>query len=135
MSTCNIIMWSVIIPIVTYASELWILKPKDVEILENFQRYAGKRLQRFPMDCPNECSYVGLGWIRFENFIYVKKLLFLRTIIFTDENCIYKKILKLRVDSFNRNMRQGTGYLYDSPIYDFLRVSIMYDLHDEVMKI
>ena len=134
MSTCNIIMWSVIIPIVTYASELWVLKPKDVEILENFQRYSGKRLQRFPMDCSNECSYVGLGWIRFENFIYVKKLLFLRTIIFRDENCIYKKILKLRADSFNRNMRKGIDNMYDSPIYDFLRISIMYDLHDEVMR-
>ena len=72
----------------------------------------------------------------YENFIYVKKLLFLRTIIFRDENCIYKKILKLRADSFTRNIRQGIRNLYDSPIYDFLRVSIMYhnDLHDEVMR-
>ena len=89
-------MWSVMIPIVTYAAELiplqlWVLKQKDLEILESFQRYSGKRLQRFRMDCPNELSYVGLGWMRFENFIYVKKLLFLRTIIVRDEKSIYKR--------------------------------------------
>ena len=45
---CNIIYWSDIIPILTYGCEIWILKQSDIDALDKFQRYAGKRIQRFP---------------------------------------------------------------------------------------
>ena len=47
MCTCKILFWSMVIPIVTYASELWILKQQDMEILDEFQSFPGRRIQRF----------------------------------------------------------------------------------------
>ena len=72
IKTCSLLFWSMIIPIVLYASELWILKDNDIGILDTFQRYIGRRVQRFPSKSPNETSCVALGWIRSELFVYVK---------------------------------------------------------------
>ena len=134
ISTCNVIMWSVIIPIITYAAELWVLKQSDVRIIDEFQRYAGRRIQRFPRDSPNETSFVGLGWMRLENFICVKKLLFLRTMVVREEMCIYKRVLCSISEVFNNDVRKGIENLNDSPIFEILRIAIMYKLYDEVMR-
>ena len=45
--TCNTIFWSVAVPIALYGCELLILTEKHVGILEEFQEYVGKKLQRF----------------------------------------------------------------------------------------
>ena len=42
MSTCSILYWSIIVPIVTYGSELWVLKGDEIEELRKFQRYIGR---------------------------------------------------------------------------------------------
>ena len=60
MKACSLLFWSLIVPIVTFASELWVLKDQDVEMLESFQRYAGKRIQRFSSNTPNETSFSAL---------------------------------------------------------------------------
>ena len=57
MHACSILFWAMIIPIVTFASELWILSDEDIVIIEGFQRYAGRRIQRFHSRSPNETSY------------------------------------------------------------------------------
>ena len=79
--TCSILFWSVITPTLLFGSELWVLKPKDIEILDAFERYAGRRFQRFPSRSPNATSYRGLGWMKIVSFIKGKKLLFIRTVI------------------------------------------------------
>ena len=134
LSTCNVIMWSVIIPIITYASEIWVMKYSDVKMLDEFQKYAGRRIQRFPLDTPNETSVIGLGWMRLENYIHVKKLLFLRTIAIRDDSCIYKSVLKCRAVKFNDDIRNGINNEHDSPIFDILRVAVMYKLYEKVMR-
>ena len=134
MNTCNVIIWSVVVPIITYASEIWVMKNDDVKMLDEFQKYAGKRVQRFPLDTPGETSFIGLGWMRMENFIHGKKLLFIRSIAVRDESCIYKKVLIYRATQFNNDIRSGIQNRYDSPIYDILRVSIMYNLYNDVMR-
>ena len=60
MRACNIIFWNLIIPILTYSTELWVLKQTDIDILDKLQRYAGKQIQRFPINTPNETSFRGL---------------------------------------------------------------------------
>ena len=77
MRACNIIFWCLIVPILTYGSELWVLKQCDIDELGKFQRYAGKRFQRFPKWAPNETSFKGLGWMRLETYIYAKKCVYL----------------------------------------------------------
>ena len=67
MKACNILFWSMIVPIITFASELWILKDTDIEVLEDFQKYAGKRLPRLHPRAPSMMSYVTLGNIPPDN--------------------------------------------------------------------
>ena len=57
MRACSLLFWSFIVPMVTFASELWDLKDSDIELLENFQRYTGRRIQRFPMSSPRETRF------------------------------------------------------------------------------
>ena len=66
MKTCNLIFWAIAMPIITFGSEIWNISDKDLEKLQNLQRYAGRRVQRFSKCSPSCSSYFGLGWIRIE---------------------------------------------------------------------
>ena len=134
MFTCNLIYWTVIVPTTIYGSELWILKQTDIDILDDFQRYAGRRIQRFPPRSPNETAFVGLGWMRLENYIYAKKLIFIRTILVRDNKCIYKQVFITRAISFNNDIAKGIENANDSLVYDILRLTILYDIYDDVMR-
>ena len=81
MGTCNIIFWQVVVPTVTFGSEVWILTEKDEELLNSFQSYAGKRVQSFPQRAPNTSSFYGIGLLKLTSYIRVKKLLFVRSIL------------------------------------------------------
>ena len=48
LAVCNLVFWSVIVPITTYGSEVRCLSDIDLENLESFQRWAGRRIERFP---------------------------------------------------------------------------------------
>ena len=64
MATCNVIFWSIVVPTTIYGCELWILDDNSLSLIEEFQNYIGKRVQRFHPKIPNVCSYYGLGWMR-----------------------------------------------------------------------
>ena len=70
---CSLLFWSMVVPIITFASELWVMKDEDCKIIEDFEVYAGRRIQRFHPSSPRETSYVSLGWIRLEIYIYIYK--------------------------------------------------------------
>ena len=57
MGTCNLIFWQVVVPTVTFGSEVSICSEKDEELLLNIQRYAGRKVQRFPQRAPNASSF------------------------------------------------------------------------------
>ena len=97
MRTCNLIFWTIVVPTLTFGSEIWCIKDKEVELLQSFQRYAGRRVQRFPKRSPKSTCYFGLGWMRIETYIQVKKLLFLLTIISMDNDNRIKIIFNERV--------------------------------------
>ena len=59
IQACGKLFWAMVVPITTFASELWVLTDDDIKLLEEFQRYAGRRIQRFPIGSPNETSYTG----------------------------------------------------------------------------
>ena len=82
MGTCNVIFWQVVVPTVTFGSEVWVNIECDNEHILSFQRYAGRRIQRFPHRAPNASSFYGLGWLKRTSYIRVKKLSF----ILTDKN-------------------------------------------------
>ena len=76
MTVCSYLYWSIIIPIVTYGSELWVMKKDEIESLRKFQRYLGRKCQRFPSRSPNYSACAPLGWISIEKVIFVKKMMF-----------------------------------------------------------
>ena len=81
VATCSIIFWVVVAPIALFGSELWILNDRSVSLIESFQNYAGKRVQRLFCRSPNSFSFYSLGWLRLERLVEVKKLLFVRAIL------------------------------------------------------
>ena len=95
MATCNSIFWVIVMPIITFRSEIWQLTDGDIDKLQAFQRYAGRRIQRFPQRSPSSSSYYGLGWVRMETYIYVKKLLL--TMIGMENTHRVKMVLKARL--------------------------------------
>ena len=42
------VFWAIIMPIVTYGSELWVLRSDEVKLLRKFQRYVGPSLPNVP---------------------------------------------------------------------------------------
>ena len=134
MSMCSTIYWSIIIPIVTYGSELWVLKGDEIEELRKFQRYIGRRCQRFPKRSPNYSAYTPLGWLSIDRLIQIKKLIFLRTILVSEDDDICKRILIARATEFSANMALGRINEFSSPIYDILNTSIQADLYEICMR-
>ena len=129
---CSIIFWSMTIPIVTFSSELWVLNDDDISTIECFQRYSGRRIQRFHSKSPNETSYASLGWIRIEYYIYIKKLLFIRSIAVLNDDSLYKSVFKSRMLKYEENPSVCKLNMYDSPIFDMLRISECFGLSSEV---
>ena len=134
MSTCSILYWSIIVPIVTYGSELWVLKGEEVEELRKFQRYIGRRCQRYPKRSPNYSAYSPLGWMSLDRYIQVKKLLFLRTILVGEEHDISKRLLYTRAIDFANDPFTGRANEHNSPIFDLLNTSIQVELYDICMR-
>ena len=96
MATCSTLYCSIIIPIITYGSEIWVMKNDGIECLRKFQRYVGHKCQRFPSRSPNYSAYAPLGWISIEKVVFAKKLLFLCTILVMDDDSVYKRLISQR---------------------------------------
>ena len=134
MNTCNLLFWSLIVPITTFGAELWILNEHDVRNLENFQKYVGRRCQRFHQRTPSVTSFRGLGWLRLETFIYAKKMLFIRTILTMPNDMIHKVVFLKRLHDFDNNIDKACENKYFSPTFDLLRVSMIFRMYDMVLR-
>ena len=58
---CCVIFWCIVIPIATFGSELWILDDKCLLLLESFQVYVGRKIQRLFTKSPKASAYFSLG--------------------------------------------------------------------------
>ena len=132
VKTCNIIFWSVVVPIAMYGCELLILTDKHIALLEDFQEYAGRRLQRFYLKTPRVCSFYGLGWIRLERFVEVKKLLFLFTIIMLDDGNPIKTAFLQRSSFFFEHTEECDDNYFRSPTFDLLQTAQTFGLLERV---
>ena len=132
MATCNVIFWSIVVPTTLYGCELWILDDPLLNVIEEFQNYIGKRVQRFHPKVPNVCSYYGLGWMRLERIIQIRKLMFIRTILIMDENSLTKKMFCERAEVYFSEDHVGTENGPKSIVFDLLEVSALFGMLDEV---
>ena len=132
IQACGMIFWTMVVPVLTFASELWVMSDEDVGLLEDFQLYAGRRIQRLHQKAPRETSYIGLGWISLELYICIKKLLFIRTIAILSEDSVYKHVFVNRYMHYVNNHQTSKENMLESPTFDILRVAEAFGLLPEV---
>ena len=137
MLTCNIIYWSIVIPILTFGSELWYLSEIDYSNLITFQRHMGKRIQRLPSRSPNSSSFYGLGWMRIPTYILIKKLLFAMSILRLKDNNVVRRVFIERVRDFKNRNDTNLENVHASPTFEILLaatklgvLNILYDICD-----
>ena len=118
--TCNIIFWSVIVPIATYGCELLFLTEGHVAILEEFQEYAGRKLQKFPARSPRACAFYTLGWVGLERFVEVKKLLFMYSNLMLNDDIPIKIVFLERARFFLEYKELCCDNQFRSPTFDLL---------------
>ena len=107
-------------------------KQKNEEILDAFERYADRRIQRFPFRSPNATRYRGLGWMKIVSFIKGKKLLFLRTVICQPDYIPCREILRKLIPLFEENM--VVENVYDSPLINILNIAVELELIQTVKR-
>ena len=132
MSTCNVIFWTIVVPIALFGCELWQMDWHSIHILESFQIYAGKRLQRFHPRSPNVCSFIGLGWMRLSRIVQVRKLLFIRSIMVLDDNNLSKKIFVERAAKVFENENEHPLSEEWSIVTDLLHTADIFNLTNEI---
>ena len=133
VATCNLIFWTIVIPIITFGCELWSISDSDILRLQAFQRYAGRRVQRFPQRSPSSSSFFGLGWVRLETLISVKKVLFIHTLVRMINNNRLSTIFKARVLDYLKDRENGESNVHCSPIFSMLNSSKKLGLIDIVL--
>ena len=80
------------VPIITFGSEVWEISESDHDNLLQFQRYSGRRIQRFPNRSPNCSSFFGLGWLRITTYLLIKKCIFALTFLRMDADNIVRRV-------------------------------------------
>ena len=131
--TCDVIFWSIIVPIALFGCEVWVLNDKAVEAIEAFQVYAWKRIQRLFGRAPNICAFFGLGWIRLERLIEIKKLMFMRSVLILDVEDPSRAIFGRRLDDLLGDRVSSRGNMYDSVVFDLLKTADTFGMLDEVI--
>ena len=132
MQACSIIFWSVVVPVLTFGAEIWYLNEDDSENIQNFQRFAGRRVQRFPPRSPRCSSFYGLGWIKLTTYIAIKQLLFVLSIIRLDEENVIRKIFISSFHSFKSDEEKGTANIFRSPVYEMCKTCKKFGLLNTV---
>ena len=132
--TCCIIFWIIVVPIALFGSEMWILNDKSIRLIEEFQNYAGKRIQRLGPKSPNICAFYGLGWIRLERLIEIKKLLFTRSLLALHETEPSRQVFCKRLEEYMEKREECSVNICGSVVFDFLNVADVFGVVDEVVN-
>ena len=134
MGTCNTISWQVVVPTVTFRSEVWICSEKDDELLLNVQCYAGRKVQRFPQRPANASSFYGLGWLKLTSYVKVKKLLFILSILRMKPHNVLRRAFETRFSEFDCNTEICRKNKFRSPIFDILDDALVFGLSNAVKE-
>ena len=120
-------------PIALFGCELLILNDKSVKLLEGFQVYAGKRIQRLFSKAPNICAFFGLGWMRLERIVEVKKVLFVRSLLALDVSEPSRMVFCKRVEDYLVNIVDARLNTRGSNVFDMLNVADDFGVLDEIV--
>ena len=132
MYTCCMIFWSIIVPIALFGCEMWVLNDCAVKAIEEFQVYAGKKIQRLFSKSPNICAFYGLGWIRLERLVEIRKLLFVRSLLALNPDDPSRSIFCSRLDDFLDDREASLVNQHVSIVFDIFQVANTFDVLDDV---
>ena len=132
MATCNVMFWTIIIPSALYGSEIWILNEKSIALIDAFQQYACKKLQRFYCKASNTPALYALGWMRLVQFVYVKKMLFIRAILAHDVRNLSKEVICKRARRLFQNPNDHDFDEEFSVVLDLINMASRYGMYQEV---
>ena len=133
MSGVTSLFWSIIVPIATYGSEVWVMKGEEIDT-EEVPECAGRKSQRFPQRSPNCSAYAPLGWVSLEKVVYAKKLLFLRSICVMKDDATCKRILLNRTNVYNDDRNKGRLNACNSPIFEIFNIAERINLTDKCLN-
>ena len=134
LATCRVIFWSIIVPTSLFGCELWIMNESNLNLVEDFQNFVGKKMQRFHPKTPNMCSIYGLGWMRLERIIQVKKMMFVRSILAMDQDDLARTIFCERAEYYFENVDFGRDNRFRNSVFDLLNVCEIFGLLDKVKR-
>ena len=129
---CCVVFWSIVIPIAKFGADVWPFNDKSLSMLESFQTFVGKRIQRFYPKSPNLCTYFTLRWIRIHRFIEIKKLLFIHLNLSRDVDVMVKVVFMNHAKFFFSNTKNCEGNEHGSIVYDLLNTVILFGFSEEV---
>ena len=132
IATCDILFWTIVVPTTIYGCELWILDDAVLTLLEDFQSYIGKKVQRLHPRSPNICSYYGLGWMRLERMIQIRKMMFIRSIMVMGDHDLPKTIFCERAKLYFANIEAGIENVSRSAVFDLLNTSTVFNMQNEI---
>ena len=129
---CCIIFWCIVMPIATFGAELWILDDKGIQLLESFQVFVGRRIQRLFSKSPRVSAYFSLGWVRIERFIEIKKLLFVHSILSRGVDDVTRSIFVQRAKKYFEDIELCSMNTCRSHVYDLLNTASTFGILDDV---
>ena len=132
MATCNVIFWTIVVPAALYRSEIWILNAQSTALIEAFQIYACKRIQRLYSRVPNAPALYSLGWMRLDGYIQVKKMLFIRSVMTLDDQTLSRKVFCERARVFFQNPNLANLETNHSVVLDLLEVASIFNMYEDV---
>ena len=134
VATCCIIFWAIVVPIALFGCEIGILNDKSITLIEGFQIYAGKRMQRLFKKCPNICAFFGLGWLRLERLIEIKKMMFVRSLLALDADDPSRVIFCVRAEEFLEDPEKGKENMFGSVVFDLMNVVSTFRMMRELVS-
>ena len=124
MKTCNSIFWTIVIPTLTFGCEIWPIGDEESEKIQNFQKIAGRRVQRFPKRSPSSTSFYRIGWIRIITYIQIKKLLFLLTLMSMSRDSRLGMVYFAHFSTYIQQVVKCKTNKFNSPIYELLNTCV-----------
>ena len=124
MITCNIIFWTIIVPILSFGCEMWVLTERDKENIMAFQRFAGRGNSASP---PSVAELDKFLWFRLgETYLpsyYKESFFFILTIMRMECTNVNRSIFITRAMAYRNNPQECSANKHRSPIFDILNAA------------